>query len=159
MKSISFLKRITIPKEWPQLKVDTIFHFDPLRTRMYIRGISAKLYLSKNLLKITNQIAPIPFHGKTVLFKWNSKNHITASLSKYVSFTYVKQNILPKVADFQGLKIKCYDMTVYNLRLLIWLQVAYCCVYAIQLPIPFEFEGNPYGKISWDWMFCCKLVR
>lgn len=97
MKSISFLKRITILKEWPQLKVwrglDTILHFDPLLTREYIRGISAKLYLFKNLLKITNQIAPIPFHGNTVLFKWNSKNHTTASLSKYVSFTYVQQNI------------------------------------------------------------------
>ncbi|XP_034302735.2 A disintegrin and metalloproteinase with thrombospondin motifs 10 isoform X1 [Magallana gigas] len=33
------------------------------------------------------------------------------------------------------------------------LTVAYCCVYAIQLPIPFEFEGNPYDEVKimvWD---------
>lgn len=79
MKSISFLKRITIPKEWPQLKVwrglDTILHFNPLLTREYIRGISAKLYLFINLLKITNQIAPIPFHGKTAIQMEFQKSH------------------------------------------------------------------------------------
>lgn len=87
MNIVSFMKRITIPKEWPQLKVwrglDTILQFHSLPRREYIRGISAKLYLSKNLLKITNQIAPIPIHKKIVLFKWNSRNHTTASLSKY----------------------------------------------------------------------------
>lgn len=44
-------------------------------------------------------------------------------------------------------------MTVCDLRLIICLQVAYYCVYAIHLPIPFEFEGTPYDEVKimvWD---------
>lgn len=99
MKNVSFIKRITIPKEWPQLKVwgglDTIYNFILYvqeSTYMYVE-FWQNCICPKTLLKITNQIAPITIHKKIVLYKWNSNNHATASLSKYDLFTYGKQNI------------------------------------------------------------------